>query len=266
MFVATFTAIICTLFPNKYSHHLLQIFLLNNSQQMTGAMWFVSSLFSVSVLFLLTSKLSGYLSSAIGRSKAREHIRFSIVLLFYITGHYIAHLKYRLPAWLDVSFVLLMFYYCGYLYRKHEHKIPLNISLAIVAFIALIICMRLGVPQIAERQYVNPIFLLFCGLAGTYLHIYLANKCASVKKSNFVNYAGRNTMAILALHFLAFKVVSLFIIYAHGLPTSSLASFPIIRESNQFYRWAYASSGLVLPLLGTYVFDTIAMKINSLKA
>ena len=250
--------------PIKYGHHFLQILLLNNSQQMAGAMWFVASLFSISILFLLISKISISLSLTVRNFNIREYVRFFIVLSLYITGYYFSYIKCKLPALLDVSFVLLIFYYCGFLYRKYEHKIPLNLFLAIISFFALLFCMKFGFPLIIQRKYINLLFLIFCGLAGTYLNIYLANKCASIKMVKFVNYAGKNTMAILALHFLAFKSVSIFIIYTHNIPINLLSSFPIIRESSQFYRWVYVSSGLILPLLAIYIFDTIILKFKSL--
>ena len=165
---------------------------------------------------------------------------------------------------LDITFVLLFFYYLGYLFKKFEQKIPLNIFFALPMFFTLLLCMNYGFPQIIQRKYVNPLALLLCGVAGIYLNIYVANKCpTNIKVLKFINFAGRNTMAILALHFLAFKSVSLLIIYSQNLPLNLLSSFPVIKTSNQYYRWLYVVSGLLIPLLGVYLYDKIYFKFKS---
>ena len=46
--------------------------------------------------------------------------------------------------------------------------------------------------------------------------------------SNFLIYVGKNTMIVLALHFLCFKIVNALKIWYYDLPTSQLGTFPLI--------------------------------------
>lgn len=62
-------------------------------------------------------------------------------------------------------------------------------------------------------------------------------------------------MVVLAMHFLAFKLVSIIIIYTQNLPLDLLSSFPVIKSTNQLYRWLYLAAGLLAPLAGKYLFD-----------
>ena len=56
--------------------------------------------------------------------------------------------------------------------------------------------------------------------------------CAKV-----LDFIGKNTLTILTLHFLAFKLVSLLIIGVYGLPIERLAEFPVITEYSQQGWW-----------------------------
>ena len=53
----------------------------------------------------------------------------------------------------------------------------------------------------------------------------------------FFNFIGKNTLTILTWHLLAFKVVSLMIIYIYELPMKRLAEFPVILEYSHKGWW-----------------------------
>lgn len=48
--------------------------------------------------------------------------------------------------------------------------------------------------------------------------------------ANLMQFIGNNTLTVLTWHFLAFKLVSLLIIYVYGLPMARLAEFPVITD------------------------------------
>ena len=201
----------------------LSILKLRPRQQMAGAMWFVSALLITSTIFCLLSYLLKFISK-----KQYAYLRFFCVAVIFMLGIYLSVLKIRINPYLDISFVLLIFFYGGYLFKKFEDKIPINIYMALTAFLMLRICMDFGFPRIPARQYINPPFLLMTGFAGIYLNIYISKKLADFKKIKIVNHIGKNTLAILALHFLSFKMVNLLAIYCLNLPIDQLTSFPFI--------------------------------------
>ncbi len=242
----------------------LRIVLMMSGLQMAGAMWFVSSLFVASILFCCISALFRKKIPFGHYLKENESVRFLFIVVLYLLGNYLSFVQVTLPIYLDISLVLLFFYYLGYLFKIYEEKIPFNIFLALSSLLTLLICTKFGYPQFGQRRYVDPSFILLCGTAGIYLNIYIAKKCAAYKRIEFVNYAGRNTIVILALHFLAFKIVSLMLIYSQNLSINLLSSFPTIKSANQYYRWLYVISGLSIPLAVKYLFDKSYYKLKSL--
>jgi fucose 4-O-acetylase-like acetyltransferase len=241
-----------------FNKQFFQIVTLQQNLQMAGAMWFVAALFLVSILFLVISILTELFTFQLNHSSIKERFRFFLVSIFYFIGHTLAMNNHKLPALLDISLVIVPFYYLGYLYKKYEKEIPVSIFLALPMFILLTISMEYGFPQIIQRKYVDPSTLLSCGIAGIYLNIYIALRSPTHDLIlNFINFTGRNTMAILALHFLAFKVMSLLIIQYKNLPMSLLSSFPVIKQSGQFERLMYVCAGLLLPLAGVYLCNNI---------
>lgn len=48
--------------------------------------------------------------------------------------------------------------------------------------------------------------------------------------ANLMQFIGNNTLTVLTWHFLAFKLVSLLIIFVYGLPIARLAEFPVITD------------------------------------
>ncbi len=236
---------------------LLDILTLEPGLQLAGAMWFVSSLFLSSLIFCsVSAALEKTLSFARPVRTYHESVRVFLLFSLFLLGNYLSHANITLPRYLDVSLVLLFFYYLGYLYRKNEEHIPVNIFLALTALATLLVCSRYGFPLFAQRKYIDPSFVLLCGVSGIYLNVYLAKLFASFGNIRFVNYAGKNTMVILAMHFLAFKLVSLLLIYQQDLPMDMLASFPCITSANQYFRWLYVLAGLVVPLAVKYLLET----------
>ncbi|SLM27614.1 conserved membrane hypothetical protein [Desulfamplus magnetovallimortis] len=198
-------------------------------------------------------------------SQPIESIRFFIVISLFLYGNYLGFIKVTLQSFFDISLVFVLFFYSGYIYRKYENRIPINIYMALSSLFTLMLCTKYGYPVIVNRSYINPPFLLICGLAGTYLNIYIAKKAPvirNIKLSRFIEYAGKNTMAILALHFLAFKPVSLLLIYFYHLPLHELASFPVIKYASLYHRIVYIAAGIILPLSAKYLFDIVRFKIK----
>lgn len=68
-----------------------------------------------------------------------------------------------------------------------------------------------------------------------------------------LSFVGKNTLTVLTWHFLAFKLVSLIIIFIYGLPIERLAEFPVISEyALQGWWLAYFSVALMVTLLIAY--------------
>ena len=230
-----------------------KILLLQTSQQLSGAMWFVATLFVTNILFCILSYTLFLLIK-----ENYEIIRMFSILFFFTVANYLSSKQITLPATnIDIAFIALFFYYAGYLYKKFEHKIPINMLFAILSTIILILCTDHGMIVINDRQYVNPLFLLTCSGTGVYLNLYISKFLAAKKRFKILNYAGKNTIIILAMHFLCFKLVNLIIILCKELPVTRLADFPFIQNVSEYWSFALVFSGLFFPLLIKYCFDCL---------
>lgn len=71
--------------------------------------------------------------------------------------------------------------------------------------------------------------------------------------ASLVHFIGNNTLTILTWHFLAFKLVSLTIIYMYSLPLARLAEFPVITDyAVQGWWTAYFLTGMVVTCAVAY--------------
>ena len=62
-------------------------------------------------------------------------------------------------------------------------------------------------------------------------------------------YIGKNTLQILALHFMSFKIVSIVVILVYNLPFEMLSEFPVIKCHHEITWPLYSLVGISLPLL-----------------
>lgn len=89
-----------------------------------------------------------------------------------------------------------------------------------------------------------------CAVAGTIMVLNLSHRITlrqNVVKETLM-YVGNHTLEVLTWHFLAFKLVSLLIIWIHGLPIEQLACFPTIREYAAVYWPLYSLVGIGVPI------------------
>lgn len=241
----------------KLFSHFLQILSLKPKPQLAGAMWFVSALIITCVIFCVLSYLIKF-----APKKNHESIRMLCVVILLITANYLSLEKIRLPVYTDIAFMAIFFYYTGYLYQKYETIIPNSFVLALSSVLILALCTKYGHIQIAQRKYIDLPFLLVCGLTGIYFNLYISKLLAAKKTVRVINYIGENTLIILALHFLAFKAASLFLIHFQHLPIDAMVSFPTIKGTSKHWWWLYALSGLLFPLIIRYNYEIIRSRIT----
>ena len=89
-----------------------------------------------------------------------------------------------------------------------------------------------------------------CAILGTIMVLNLSHRlslCQNNVKSVLM-FVGDHTLEVLTWHFLAFKLVSLLIIWVHGLPIEQLGRFPTIKEYAFMYWPLYSLVGIGVPL------------------
>jgi fucose 4-O-acetylase-like acetyltransferase len=115
--------------------------------------------------------------------------------------------------------------------------------------------------DLAYNSYSYLSLFIFSSLCGTYSIIYV---CKSIKyKWRIIEYIGKNTLIIMALHFLAFKLISLIIILVYGLSMDKINDYPTIKEYH--YWWIlYSFVGISIPLLLGYSFRKLKIVLKNI--
>ena len=81
------------------------------------------------------------------------------------------------------------------------------------------------------------------------------------KTTEIISYIGRNTVPIVFLHCLAFKIVTWVCIILEKKPTYMIASFPILFNANEMVKVLYAIVGVIVPLFVNYFFNEVCRKL-----
>jgi fucose 4-O-acetylase-like acetyltransferase len=213
---------------------------LRGTEQMAGALWFVASLITVTALFGLTRWTMRRLSP-----RYVEYLMAVAVALLFSAG-YTNQQLIAWPMFLNASLVSTVFFYFGTLYRRTESRVPVTWPFAIVA--AVVVVLGRGGVHLGDPSPLGPVGMLIVACAGIYLCLCVATWLEPNRVTGFI---GRNSLAVVATHFLAFKLVSLVYIKAHGLPAFQLAMFPVI-TGEEWWWAAYFACGLLVPTVAVY--------------
>jgi fucose 4-O-acetylase-like acetyltransferase len=227
------------------------ILLFQGTETLLGAFWFIPTLFAVNILFGIISKVV----------KNNEHKRMSIIFIMFIIGNLISVDKIQVGEltnhYFGIALVALTIFYCGYLFKNYEGKISYNVNFLFVAISFLILSSLYGTLEISSQNYVNPSFIILCSLTGIYLNIFVAKKIMESNiKINVLKFIGANSLTIMALHFLCFKLVSIMQIEVYHLPLYMLGKFPVIDGSNGWWI-LYTIFGVLLPVGLAYSINKI---------
>lgn len=243
--------------PTEFMTNALKVLAFRGVEQLVGAFWFVLVLFTVNILFVFIS----YITMKYIKENT-EHFRFFVISLFFVIGNVATYYEFNLHYSLNTSFVALLIYYIGYLYRKYENQISYNIYFFITSVLFLVVSSLYGSVNMVNNSYLSPTFLIINSIAGAYANIYIAKIIAS-KRINYsiLDYIGKNTFNIMALHFLSFKLINLIQVKLYNLPSYMLAKFPIIDGSHGW--WVlYCLCGIFIPVIVVYVIETLYKNLD----
>ena len=154
---------------------------------------------------------------------------FSFYILFYI-GHILNRIKSVYEEW------------------DYKQLIPIFICSFLVL---LILCKNIGVGyEPGANSYKSPLLLITCSIIGwafLYSASNIINHYKHIKK--ILMLIGKDTISIVILHFLCFKIVSLCISYIYDLPLYCIAVFPNLNGSVGCWWLAYTIVGVCLPVI-----------------
>ena len=93
----------------------------------------------------------------------------------------------------------------------------------VVAFLILVLCNQIGSIALDENRYENPVFLLVVSICGWVLLYEVAQELKKKKLlADAIVCCGQNSMAIVVLHFLCFKIISLVGVVVYNQPREGI--------------------------------------------
>lgn len=240
---------------SAYDHlaALFHLLIFNRTEQLLGGFWFLKSLFLAtaahfSIYYFVKShfKIDPLLGTTL------------ITLIIFFGAEIISKLNLNIPISLARIPVLLFLYNIGLIYKAYERKVPFNVYLFALSLLILSFSSSyVGSIDLVHIHYHNFFFLLVNSVSGIYFSLYLAKKMPPAA-SRFFILAGQNSVHILALHFLSFKIISAIYVYSFNLPLQTIAAFPVINSQGLWL--FYSIAGICIPLLLSCSIKTLLSK------
>ncbi|MCI7442941.1 MAG: acyltransferase family protein [Clostridium sp.] len=241
---------------------IIDCFLFRRVDQLLGAFWFFGVLFLAEIIFVLTGNI------IVKLVKNNQDIVIGIIsFIYFIIGAILSILNFSLPKRLHLIFIPIFFIYLGYLYRKCEEKIKYNVAIFIPFIIILFMLTYKNIKvEMSANSYSNILMFIVGALLGIYCTFYISKlisgKCNYMKK--FTIYAGKNTIIIMALHMLCFKIINLLQVILYKKSYDLISSWPIL-YSNGGWWILYTIIGVLIPLIINYLLYKISNTKNCLK-
>lgn len=142
-------------------------------------------------------------------------------------------------------------FYLGAVVREHQKTVHIekyHYWKMTVAFLILVLCNQIGSIALDENRYENPAFLLVVSICGWVLLYEVAQELKKKKLlADAIVCCGQNSMAIVVLHFLCFKIISLVGVVVYNQPREGIAAFPVLYEQGAWWI-AYMFAGIIVPV------------------
>lgn len=253
---------------NEYSIHEMgwELFnltvLLTSDEPLMGAMWFCPALLFASIIMMLTKKLVCK-DTDISMISKIEEILFPIIVL--VVGYTAIQLHIKSPycvwQYMVLSFIIWMGYWFKRYVKADYWSTMIHIVVATTGFTLIACATNYGFIARLQPACINKeniiVLILIPILAG--LSVYsLATLLNKTKIQSVLAYIGDHSFSIMALHFLAFKIVNLVQICFNGYDIGRLVEFPVI-DYGSLWGWAclYVVAGVSMPLILAYAYNIV---------
>ncbi|MCR5598169.1 MAG: acyltransferase family protein [Lachnospiraceae bacterium] len=233
-------------------------------EQMAGAMWFVAVLFELSLAYCI----GDYMIRRFVGEKRRIVIQGIVAVLFLGIGFVFAIMDKSILG-LERVLSYYSLYFLGNLMREKgimtKPGIIGKILMIILGTILLAVCGKYASVDLGGNMYKDPIFLIIVSLAGWILLYGISEIISRVKPvAQIITRIGRHTMAVIALHFLAFKLVDKIAISIKNEPEILLAEFPVHYEG-LMWRIIYRIAGVGLPVMAAAAYAGLKKHLKGKK-
>lgn len=210
----------------------------------SGALWFLGSILTISAIVIAAE----FVIHKVFHDKYKYQLLGVVAVVCLLAGNsgYVTD-----SMKIATSLAHLIYFYFGMVYRQYDWNAAFLKRRAFCIIVALLVnilisghklynpfgCQSLLVFTILD--YVNA-FICIVG-------IMMFAQIGKVMGSRILQTIGTNTMDIMALHFMIFKLVSLVIIAVYQLPITRLPEYPVIQHTGGAWWILYTIVGLTVP-------------------
>mgnify|MGYP007010355154 FL=1 len=189
-------------------------------------------------------------------------------IMMFVLGYMAIQLNVKSPYCLWQYMVVTLIMYMGYWFNRYvkadEWSIWMNIAVAAVGLSCIVIATNYGFIAQLQPASVNKESAMALVVVPAFAGVSIHSLSALIKKTSLeriLAYIGEHSFSIMALHFLAFKVVNLLQVKMYGYSITRLADFPVIEYEGLFIWFlAYVFIGVTLPLILSNFFHLLMSK------
>lgn len=224
--------------------------LFQGDTQIGGALWFLQTLFFVTVLYGIVQ----FIFVTITKNEKLALVGQGIVSVLFLTGGYYCQVYDITAKHLDRAFTCYWMLFFGYCIKKYSvmdriYKVLNRNVCVVLSVILLIVSLGFGRISLNGNVYPNPFYLIIVSALGWILLYSFAEILQKIEWLDIrLQYISIHSVPIIALHFLAFKVVSAIYIIITGNEWYMLAAYPVLAYS-VIWCLLYMIAGLFIPLL-----------------
>lgn len=249
---------------SKFFIEEIKILLMGGGTQFGGSLWFLRALLLVEITYAVIVFLANKIHKAV--------LPMSVLILFAL-GRFFSQISF---GQLDLIRIVLLqiciptsAYYMGVLCRKYADRLELVYSKAgtFICTVLLLMLQSIGIHNDMSNGTMTSVWGYFVAtIAGFVFCMGIAKIIQrSVSISKVMVYIGQNTMPILILHLLSFKLITYIqiILYMErlDLPEFSMASFPTLLNTG-VWPFIYTITGVVIPLLINKLYQLVKQRIS----
>lgn len=220
-------------------------------QEICGAMWFLRTLLTILLIFIVIRSLVNRLAAA----ERREWVTAGAVLVLVI----LSMLGWVTEVFkINLAFYYLLFFYAGFLIRKYDliryiRKYQWRWILVGAGINLLFAAQSLFWIDGDGRVDIQLLRLL--GQMTGSLMVLAAVQAPVLANNRLLHLLGKRSLDIMALHFVCFKLVSYLIIVRYQLDMSNMATIPVVENAAGFWWIAYTAVGLVIPIAIRWLYE-----------
>ncbi|HHU0690705.1 acyltransferase [Citrobacter sp. Marseille-Q3906] len=227
------------------------------TEPLSGAMWFIPVLVIMQIVFYIINRVTTPIN------RKGDFLSVLVIVLFFIgwwlvKGKYISEnqdLNKYIPN--AQFFVYLPFFYVGFLFKNKGLELLKSSRILIPCFAIMAMSYISLRPTLYLYGEVDPFLFISLSFISIAFIIGISYHINYTPVVNMLKFIGENTLHILALHFLFFKLGTLILICLGKLPSSALHDIGAPSDGEMLANLVYFVCGVFGPLLVVTLYSQI---------